>query len=94
MNCALSMRAGPVPNQLRGDIHRSSRCPADRRWLRPVPVLRRRVDSSSVTNEIDPTVEIIAYQNRYHCLPHGQSMLVDEEAQDAAVLHRRGSPDR
>ncbi|MFC2570438.1 MAG: pyrophosphate--fructose-6-phosphate 1-phosphotransferase, partial [Schaalia sp.] len=42
-------------------------------------------------NEIDPTVEIIAYQNGYHGLLTGNYVLVDEEARKhAAVLHRFG----
>ena len=42
-------------------------------------------------NEIDPTVEIIAYQNGYHGLLTGNYVLVDEEARKhAAVLHRYG----
>ena len=42
-------------------------------------------------NEIDPSVEIIAYQNGYHGLLTGNYVLVDEEARKhAAVLHRFG----
>ena len=42
-------------------------------------------------NEIDPSVEIIAYQNGYHGLLTGNYVLVDEEARKhAAVLHRYG----
>ena len=42
-------------------------------------------------NEIDPTVEIIAYQNGYHGLLTGNYVVVDEDARaHAAVLHRFG----
>ena len=41
--------------------------------------------------EIDPTVEIIAYQNGYHGLLTGNYVVVDEDARaHAAVLHRFG----
>ena len=42
-------------------------------------------------NEIDPTVEIIAYQYGYHGLLTGNHVVVDEEARrNAAILHRFG----
>ncbi len=41
--------------------------------------------------EIDPTVEIIAYQNGYHGLLTGNYVVVDQEARaHAGVLHRFG----
>lgn len=42
-------------------------------------------------NEIDPTVEIIAYQYGYHGLLTGNYVVVDDDARrDAAILHRFG----
>ncbi len=42
-------------------------------------------------NEIDPSIEIIAYQNGYHGLLTGNFVVVDEEArQRAGILHRFG----
>lgn len=42
-------------------------------------------------NEIDPSIEIIAYQNGYHGLLTGNFVVVDEEARKhAAILHRFG----
>ena len=41
--------------------------------------------------EIDPDVEIIAYQNGYHGLLTGNYVVVDDQARrDAAILHRFG----
>ncbi|AOZ72689.1 pyrophosphate--fructose-6-phosphate 1-phosphotransferase [Boudabousia tangfeifanii] len=42
-------------------------------------------------NEIDPSVEIIAYQNGYHGLLTGNYVVIDDEARaKAGVLHRFG----
>lgn len=42
-------------------------------------------------NEIDPSIEIIAYQNGYHGLLTGNYVVVDEEARKhAGILHRFG----
>ena len=42
-------------------------------------------------NEIDPSIEIIAYQNGYHGLLTGNFVVVDEEARKhAGILHRFG----
>lgn len=42
-------------------------------------------------NEIDPSIEIIAYQYGYHGLLTGNFVVIDEEARkNAAVLHRFG----
>ncbi|MCD4549498.1 MULTISPECIES: pyrophosphate--fructose-6-phosphate 1-phosphotransferase [unclassified Schaalia] len=42
-------------------------------------------------NEIDPSIEIIAYQNGYHGLLTGNFVVVDEQARaHAAILHRFG----
>ena len=42
-------------------------------------------------NEIDPTIEIIAYQFGYHGLLTGNFVVIDEEARaNAAILHRFG----
>ncbi|MDO4259880.1 MAG: pyrophosphate--fructose-6-phosphate 1-phosphotransferase [Actinomycetaceae bacterium] len=42
-------------------------------------------------NEIDPSIEIIAYQNGYHGLLTGNFVVVDDEARaKAAILHRFG----
>ncbi|MBV7363764.1 pyrophosphate--fructose-6-phosphate 1-phosphotransferase [Actinomycetaceae bacterium TAE3-ERU4] len=41
--------------------------------------------------EIDPSVEIIAYQNGYHGLLTGNYVVIDEQARkNAAILHRFG----
>ena len=92
MNCALRTRAGPYLTNLRKVTFMSVRRVALLTAGGFAPCLSSAVGGLIERyNEIDPTVEIIAYQNGYHGLLTGNYVLVDEEARKhAAVLHRFG----
>ena len=92
MNRALRTRAGPYLTNLRKVTFMSVRRVALLTAGGFAPCLSSAVGGLIERyNEIDPTVEIIAYQNGYHGLLTGNYVLVDEEARKhAAVLHRFG----
>ena len=92
MNRALRTRAGPYLTNLRKVTFMSVRRVALLTAGGFAPCLSSAVGGLIERyNEIDPSVEIIAYQNGYHGLLTGNYVLVDEEARKhAAVLHRYG----
>ena len=92
MTLAAYARAGPYPTNLRKVTFMSVRRVALLTAGGFAPCLSSAVGGLIERyNEIDPTVEIIAYQNGYHGLLTGNYVLVDEEARKhAAVLHRFG----
>ena len=104
MNCALRTRAGPYLTNLRKVTFMSVRRVALLTAGGFAPCLSSAVGGLIERyNEIDPSVEIIAYQNGYHGLLTGNYVLVDEEARKHAaeqlrtdgvdVLHTIGGDD-